>query len=110
MLPSAYLGRKFLLLVAAFGLAGCAAMPFTAARSDSTFQAVSAGMTQEEVLRRIGPPDDKMAFPLSRTVAWDYRFQDTWGYLAIFSVTFGADGRAVSRSTYRVNDGGDHAS
>ena len=38
-----------------------------------------------------------------------YRYQDTWGYIVIFSVTFGADGRVVAKLSRRVNDGGDHS-
>jgi hypothetical protein len=49
-----------------------------------------------------------MKYPLSQTVAWNYRYQDTWGYMAIFSVTFAKDGRALSTISERVNDGGDH--
>lgn len=69
---------------------------------DGTFSAVQPGMTREEVLRLIGPPGDTMAFTRSGHVAWDYRYTDTWGYEAIFSVTFGRDGRVVSKISQRV--------
>ena len=90
---------------------GCAVRTFAPegpARSDALFSRVDLGMTQQDVRALLGPPDETM--PLrARTLAWDYRFQDTWGYFAVFSVTFDVDGRAVSRLTWRINDGGDHS-
>lgn len=59
-------------------------------------------MTQAEVAGLIGRPDDTMSFPLSHTVAWDYLYQDTWGYTAEFSVTFDPSGRAVSKFSKRL--------
>jgi hypothetical protein len=87
-------------------VAACAGGP-QRALSDDLFGMIQPGMTQDDVRRAIGPPDETMPFPLSRTVAWDYRTRDTWGYIVDFSVTFGADGRALSRLTRRINDGGD---
>ena len=93
------------LLVAAALLTGCAGGPFNAGppRSDAIFSRISPGMTQADVQRLIGPPDDTMRFPLSRTVAWDYLYQDTWGYTAEFSVTFDESGRAVSKLSKRLD-------
>ena len=79
------------------------------ARTDATFRQVASGMPESEVAQMLGRPDETMRFPLSHSEAWDYRYYDTWGYLAIFSVTFGADGRVVSTISNRVNSGGDHA-
>jgi len=78
-------------------------------RTDATFRQVVSGMPESEVAQMLGRPDETMRFPLSHNEAWDYRYYDTWGYLAIFSVTFGADGRVVSTISNRVNSGGDHA-
>lgn len=69
---------------------------------DGTFNAIQPGLTQDEVLRMIGPPRDTMAFPRLGHVAWDYKYQDTWGYPAIFSVTFDRDGRVVSKISQRL--------
>jgi outer membrane protein assembly factor BamE (lipoprotein component of BamABCDE complex) len=95
-------------MVAACGLlAGCATGPvLTSERLDR----MQPGMSQDETLRLLGPPDEKMRFSGARTEAWDYRFMDPWGYFASFSVTFGADGRVVSLLSTRLNDGGDHGS
>jgi outer membrane protein assembly factor BamE (lipoprotein component of BamABCDE complex) len=93
-------------LVAASLLAGCAGGPYTGGgppRSDAVFSHISPGMTQADVQQLIGAPDDTMRFPLSRTVAWDYLYQDTWGYTAEFSVTFDASGRAVSKFSKRLD-------
>jgi len=69
---------------------------------DETFYRVQAGMTKDEILRLIGPPGETMAFPRSQTHAWDYRYMDTWGYRAIFSVTFNAQDVVVSKFTQRI--------
>jgi outer membrane protein assembly factor BamE (lipoprotein component of BamABCDE complex) len=92
-------------------LAACATPQYaTRPLSDDLFRTVQVGMTQDDVRRMLGTPDETMPFPLSRTVAWDYRTRDTWGYLVDFSVTFDASGHVVSRYPRRVNDGGDKGS
>jgi outer membrane protein assembly factor BamE (lipoprotein component of BamABCDE complex) len=98
-------------LAGATFISGCAGGPLGNGgppRNDGVFSRIQPGMTQDEVLRLLGRPDQTMRFPLSHTVAWDYRYYDTWGYMADFSVTFGPDGRAVSKISARINDGGDH--
>jgi outer membrane protein assembly factor BamE (lipoprotein component of BamABCDE complex) len=97
-------------------VAGCATGPIASlapagagVRTDATFARIASGMPEAEVSELLGRPDETMRFPLSRNVAWDYRYYDTWGYLAIFSVTFGPDGRVVSTISNRINSGGDHA-
>jgi outer membrane protein assembly factor BamE (lipoprotein component of BamABCDE complex) len=69
---------------------------------DDTFHRIQPGQTREDVLRTIGPPGQSMGFPRTGHTAWDYRYTDTWGYLAIFSVTFDRDGIVVSKFTQRV--------
>jgi outer membrane protein assembly factor BamE (lipoprotein component of BamABCDE complex) len=90
-------------------LAGCAHFPVQSTRNDDLFMRIHAGMTIEEVKAMLGTPDQTMPFPLSKTYAWDYWYQDTWGFIAIFSVTFGQDGVAVTKTTNRINDGSSHA-
>ena len=95
---------RFSTFFAAFLLAACTiAAP---ARSDPLFARVAPGMTGDEVRALLGAPDNTMAFPMSRTTSWGYFYYDTWGYYCEFSVTFAPDGRAVSKFTRRVNDGG----
>jgi hypothetical protein len=77
-------------------------LAITQVLQDDTFYRVQPGLTREDVLRMIGPPGDTMAFPRSNTYAWDYRYMDTWGYIAIFSVTFDRNGIVVSKISQRV--------
>ena len=88
-------------------LAGCAALPPDPPRSDEIFNGIRLGMTEREVERLLGRPDQTMRFS-PQAIAWDYRYMDTWGYFAVFSVTFDAQGVAVGRLSWRTNDGGDH--
>ncbi len=105
---AAGLAGRFAALALAAVLAGCAGLPDAASqRSDELFARVGLGMGRDEVQRLLGPPDETMPFSLSGTVAWDYRYTDTWGYFAVFSVTFDAAWRVVSKLAWRTNDGGD---
>ena len=70
--------------------------------TDQVFFHIQPGMHRDEVLRSIGPPGNSMRFSLSNTYAWDWRYVDTWGYTAIFSVTFDAQDRVVSKITQRI--------
>jgi hypothetical protein len=69
---------------------------------DDTFYRIQPGLTRDQVLRMIGPPSATMSFPRLGHTAWDYRFTDTWGYVAIFSVTFDREGRVVSKISQRI--------
>jgi outer membrane protein assembly factor BamE (lipoprotein component of BamABCDE complex) len=92
-------------------LAGCATGPqqaLYALRTDDHFRQIHQGTASAEVQRIFGVPDETMKFPMTRTEAWDYYYQDDWGYRAIFSVTFDAEGRTVSTLSRRINVGGDH--
>ena len=78
------------------------------ALTDDNFYRIQAGVTTADQVRRmIGPPGRVVRFENLQQFAWDYRFRDTWGYLAIFSVTFGPDHRIISKFSRRVNVGGD---
>ena len=101
------MANRFVPLLLAAALAGCAALPQHASRSDELFDGVRPGMTQSEVERLLGRPDETLRFSRD-ALAWDYRYMDTWGYFSVFSVTFDARGVAVSRLSWRTNDGGDH--
>jgi len=70
---------------------------------DETFWRIQPGMTREDILHLIGPPGETMAFGLSDTDSWDYRYMDNWGYLAIFSVTFNREGIVVGKFTRRID-------
>jgi len=72
--------------------------------SDDVFNGIRPGQTRDDILFRIGPPSETMQFALSGNIAWDYRYVDTWGYLAIFSVTFDPNGIVVSKFTRRLQE------
>jgi hypothetical protein len=70
--------------------------------NDANFDSMPLGMTEDEVLRRLGPPRDTWTFRRSETHAWDWKYMDTWGYESIFSVTFDANGRSISKFKQRI--------
>jgi hypothetical protein len=75
--------------------------------TDGVFNGIQPGMTRDEVLRRIGPPGDRMDFPRMNQESFEWRYMDTWRYIAFFSVNFDRSGIVVSKFTRRLdrNDG-----
>ncbi|SRR5258706_9963459 len=69
--------------------------------TEDMVQPIHAGMTATEVLAIIGPPLRKIRFDRSATTAWDYRFKDSWGYRAEFSVIVDDNGIVVSKVAVR---------
>jgi outer membrane protein assembly factor BamE (lipoprotein component of BamABCDE complex) len=69
---------------------------------DDRVARVVPGQSREEVLALLGPPVRTMHFSRLGHTAWDYRYMDTWGYHAVFSVTFDARGIVVSRISQRI--------
>jgi len=94
--------RPLSLVLPALLAAACASV--APARSDELFAGIQRGMSEAEVLRVAGPPDNTMSFPLSKDTSWGWYYHDTWGFYAEFSVTF-KDGRATSKLLRRLNDG-----
>jgi len=70
--------------------------------TDGTFNAIRPGLTEQQVLRMIGPPREKDYFSNLGQTAWDYKYQDAWGYEAIFSVMFDKNGIVVSKFSKRI--------
>ena len=70
--------------------------------NEDNFYRIQQGQSRDDVLRLIGPPVETMDFPRLQQQAWDYRFQDTWGYVAIFSVMFDRQGKVVGKVTRRL--------
>lgn len=91
-------------LAAMLLVAACGTMP--PARSDDIFAAIPRGATMEQVRERLGAPDETMAFPATRTVAWSYFYYDDWGFYSEESITFDAAGRIVDKFSKRVGYGG----
>lgn len=99
---------RLLATLAVVVVQGCAVTyaPRGPQRSDVLFAQVQQGMTRDDVMAITGPPDNTMAFPASRTDSWGYFYWDTWGYYCEYSVTFGPDGRVLSKLSRRINDHG----
>ena len=72
---------------------------------DERFYRIVPGITRDDVLRLIGPPSEVMDFPRLQQVAWEYRYQDTWGYIAFLSVMIDREGKVVGRTTRRIDRG-----
>lgn len=71
--------------------------------TDDTFHRIQAGITtREEVRRMIGPPYRVVRFENLKQHAWDYRFRDTWGYLADFSVMIDDRGIVAGKVIARI--------
>jgi outer membrane protein assembly factor BamE (lipoprotein component of BamABCDE complex) len=100
-------------VVVALVLAACAGSAIHAPNPPPTveqFARVQLGMTKDDTFRILGKPYETMRFPMSGNEAWDYLYQDPWGYNASYGVTFGPDGHVASKISRRLNDGGDHGS
>jgi hypothetical protein len=95
---------RFARLLALLILAGCVAVSGVP-RSDDVFARIRPGMTEAEVASLTGRPDNVMPFPMSATTSWGFYYFDTWGYYCEFSVTFGPDGRVLSKISRRISDG-----
>lgn len=54
------------------------------------FARIRAGMTQEEVLRTLGPPQPQWTayFPARDELVWEWRYCDDWSEPARFNVLF----------------------
>jgi hypothetical protein len=74
------------------------------ALTDGTFNRIRPGeTTREDILRLIGPPGETMFFKRLNQDSWGYRYKDDWGYLAIFSVNFDANGVVASKFSRRID-------
>ena len=72
---------------------------------DAGFARIRPGMTQEEVLRTLGPswPGWTAYFKARDELVWEWRFCDTWNELARFEVLFDGSKKTV-RSTQRLSE------
>jgi len=69
--------------------------------STETINQVAPGMSEADIQRLLGEPQQMARFTRSHTVAWDYDFRDDWGYDATFSVIFNDAGSVVSKISVR---------
>jgi outer membrane protein assembly factor BamE (lipoprotein component of BamABCDE complex) len=76
--------------------------------TDDSFQRIMPGRTSgDDVRRMIGPPWRSVRFDNLRQDAWDYRFRDSWGYMADFSVMIDDGGMVASKVVVRIEAGRD---
>jgi len=73
--------------------------------NEDNFYRIRPGLTRDEVLRMLGPPVETMDFPRLQQTAWEYRYQDAWGYVAFLSVMIDRDGIVVGKTTRRLDRG-----
>jgi hypothetical protein len=74
--------------------------------SNDQFRRIDPGTTTREQLERlIGPPWRTVDFPNLRQVAWDYVFNDEWGYTVDFSVMLDERG-IVATTVYARRESG----
>jgi outer membrane protein assembly factor BamE (lipoprotein component of BamABCDE complex) len=69
---------------------------------DDVIQTITAGLSADDVLLRIGPPHQRIRFDNLRATAWDYRYQDTWGYLVDLSIMIDDANRVTGRVAQRL--------
>lgn len=74
--------------------------------TEDHFRRIAVGSTNGEQLESlIGPPWRKIPFPNLRQVAWDYVFQDSWGYTVDFSVMIDERGIVANMVSVRRDFG-----
>jgi outer membrane protein assembly factor BamE (lipoprotein component of BamABCDE complex) len=69
------------------------------------FAKVTPGLDKAQVRRLIGKPAHVQSFELKKEEVWDWRWLDN-NAPKLFSVTFGADGRAASTAVSEDRPGG----
>jgi outer membrane protein assembly factor BamE (lipoprotein component of BamABCDE complex) len=72
-------------------------------RDDSFNQIQARTWNEDQVLALLGPPTKKIEFNRSQTIAWDYRYQDDWGYLSEYSIVFNQQGFVVNKAQQRID-------
>jgi outer membrane protein assembly factor BamE (lipoprotein component of BamABCDE complex) len=103
---SNHIARTIALIATVALLQGCAAvLASNEPYRNALIPQLQQGMTREQVETVIGKPDQVMVFNSTQTVSWDYRYTDSWGFLCLYAVNFGADWRVVSMVSRRLNDG-----
>lgn len=72
---------------------------------EDSFARITPGMTQEQVLRALGPPQPAWTvyFKARDELAWEWRYCDVWAQYARFHVLFDAT-RGVVRSTLSLRE------
>ena len=70
--------------------------------TDDLIQTIHAGLTADEVTAKIGPPHRRIRFDNLNATSWDYRYQDTWGYLVDLSIMIDDKNRVTGKVLQRL--------
>ena len=99
------MGMKSIAALLTTALCACATQEPYRARNEQVFGTILIGMSQQEVERLVGRPDETLPLPYNG-ISWDYRYWDGWGYYALYSVSFDAQGLVTGKLSARTHDGG----
>lgn len=70
---------------------------------DDVIQTINAGLTADDILAKIGPPHRRVRFDNLRATSWDYRYQDTWGYVVDLSIMVDDKNRVTGKVLQRLD-------
>jgi hypothetical protein len=70
--------------------------------TDDVIQTINVGLTADEITAKIGPPHRRVRFDNLRATSWDYRYQDTWGYLVDLSIMIDDKNRVTGKVSQRL--------
>ena len=70
--------------------------------TDDVIQTIRAGLAADEVIAKIGPPHRRIRFANLGATSWDYRYQDTWGYLVDLSIMIDDKNRVTGKVLQRL--------
>jgi len=74
--------------------------------TEEHFRRIAVASTNTDQLERlIGPPWRKIPFPNLRQVAWDYVYQDSWGYTVDFAAMIDEQGIVANLVSVRRDPG-----
>ena len=66
--------------------------------TENRFNAILAGMGQDEVLKRLGQPSQRRALPYQRQMVWSYRYESA--FCQWFQIGVDLQGRVVDTGYY----------
>jgi hypothetical protein len=69
---------------------------------DDVIQTIRVGLAADEVTAKIGPPHRRVRFENLGATSWDYRYQDTWGYLVDLSIMIDDKNRVTGKVLQRL--------
>jgi hypothetical protein len=70
--------------------------------TDDVIQTINVGLAADDVIAKIGPPHRRVRFDNLSATSWDYRYQDTWGYLVDLSIMIDDKNRVTGKVLQRL--------